>query len=135
MSPTADEFVRLRASTTPADYLRAANEDATDSVWLEVVQQHPEMRFWVAQSKTVPVSILQLLAADADSKVRSMVAMKNKLTPELFDLLSRDDDPGVRERIARNKRCPVSLLKRLSSDVDELVALAARDRLSQESQI
>jgi hypothetical protein len=43
-------------------------------VWLGVIRDYPDMRFWVAQNKTVPVSILGVLAADDDQRVRSMVA-------------------------------------------------------------
>ena len=36
---TAKEFVRLRLSEDSADYLRAAHEEATLDVWLEVIER------------------------------------------------------------------------------------------------
>ncbi len=79
----AEEFVRLRTSEDPHDYPRAATEDAAESVWRAVVARSAEMRLWVAQSKSVPLSILRLLAVDDDPRVRSMVAAKRKLDDAL----------------------------------------------------
>jgi hypothetical protein len=130
---SAEEFVQLRTSVNPADYLRAASEEAAGGVWLEVIEQYPDMRFWVAQNKTVPVGILEKLAMDADARVRYMVASKNKLTPELLELLSRDPDPTIRERIARNKKCSKPVLERLSTDPTPAVASAAQEHLRGDS--
>lgn len=54
MIESADEFVRLRTSADPAEYQRAARDDATERTWRDVIARFPEMRFWVAQNKTVP---------------------------------------------------------------------------------
>lgn len=76
MIESADEFVRLRSSEDPAEYQRAAREEAAESTWLEVIDRFPDMRFWVAQNKTVPLSVLEILRHDADERVRSMVTSK-----------------------------------------------------------
>ena len=47
MIESAQEFIRLRTSELPDDYFRAANEEASDTVWRELVANHPEMRQWV----------------------------------------------------------------------------------------
>lgn len=73
---SAEEFVRLRTSGDPAEYHRAAHEEATEDIWRDVIEQFPDMRFWVAQNKTVPLSILEELRHDPDWKVRSMVRQK-----------------------------------------------------------
>jgi hypothetical protein len=39
------------------------------------------MRFWVALNKTVPVSVLEILANDPDEKVRDMVLRKGSWRP------------------------------------------------------
>ena len=130
---TAEEFVRLRNSTDPGDYLRAATEEAAEAVSLEVIRTYPDMCFWVAQNKTVSLSILAVLATDNDTRVRLMVAMKNKLSPELFELLSRDCEPGIREQPARNRNCPRSTLQTLSNDPVSQVAAVAADHLRQQS--
>ena len=72
MIESAEEFIRLRGSGDPAEYGRAAHDQAPDGVWLDVIRRFPEYRFWVAHNKTVPVSILRILAADSDERVRGM---------------------------------------------------------------
>jgi hypothetical protein len=81
----AEEFVCLGSSSNRVHYLRAAMKKLPTVSGLGAASR---LRFWVAQNETVPVSMLQLLAADADSNVRLTVAAKNKLIPELFELLS-----------------------------------------------
>lgn len=73
---SADEFVRLRTSDDPADYNRAARDEASESTWRDVIERFPDMRFWVAQNKTVPLSVLEVLRHDADERVRHMVRSK-----------------------------------------------------------
>lgn len=63
---SAEEFIRLRYSEDPDDYYRAAHEQASTEVWLDVIQGYPDARFWVAQNKTVPADVLSVLARDPD---------------------------------------------------------------------
>lgn len=98
MIESAEEFVRLRTSSLPEEYLRAAEEEATTNVWIDVIQRYPGMRSWVAHNKSVPIEVLALLAVDPDPDVRSVVADRRKLTPELFRQLSADPDEAVRAR-------------------------------------
>ena len=76
MIDSADEFVRLRRSDDPAEYGRAARDEASTETWLEVIDRYPDMRFWVAQNKTVPLEVLEILRQDPDERVRSMVLHK-----------------------------------------------------------
>lgn len=122
MINTAEEFVQLRTSDSPQEYLRAASEHAHKAVWLDVINKFPEMKIWVAHNKTVPVEVLYLLAQDADPAVRLAVAMKNKLSDDLLLLLALDVDDGVRQRIACNKKTPNNILEILSRDANTLVA-------------
>jgi hypothetical protein len=126
---SADEFVRLRTSENPDDYHRAANEEASEAVWFEVLERFPEMRSWVAHNKSVPLSVLRVLADDADAQVRTAVASKGKLDDELFARLARDNDEGVRHRVAMNAKAPRHILDDLSRDNVEFVAEAARRRV------
>jgi hypothetical protein len=73
---SADEFVRLRTSADPAEYGRAAHDEAAERTWRDVITRFPAMRFWVAQNKTVPLSVLEDLRNDPDRKVRDMVRAK-----------------------------------------------------------
>lgn len=128
---SAAEFVRLRYSDEPADYRRAAGEDAAPGVWTDVIRDYPDARAWVAQNKTVPVEILSRLAADTDPRVRHMVAMKRKLTPEILGILAADTDEMVRRRVVMNKQSPRGILERLVHDSSEHVRAAAIARLSE----
>jgi hypothetical protein len=129
---SADEFIRLRNSQYSGEYLRAAQEPASIEVWMDLVENHPDARVWVAQNKTVPLEILAVLAKDPDPQVRFMVAMKRKLTPELLELLARDSDESVRERVARHRRTPRAVLERLANDPWEEVRAVVAERLNSE---
>jgi hypothetical protein len=74
---SAEEFVRLRTSDDPAEYRRAAHEEASIETWYEVIERFPDMRFWVAQNKTVPLPILEHLRHDQSDTVREMVRRKH----------------------------------------------------------
>src|SRR5262245_28059084 len=108
---TAEEFARLRYSDDPAEYNRAAHEEAPLEVWLAVIERYPDLREWVAHNKSVPLSILERLATDPDDKVRWTVATKRKLSHELQALLARDPDPTVRQRIACKAKCATDILE------------------------
>ncbi len=127
---SAAEFVRLRYSNEPADYRRAAGEDAAPGVWADVIRDYPDARVWVAQNKTVPVEILERLAADVDPRVRHMVAMKRKLTLEVLSILASDVDETVRMRVVMNKKSSKDILERLAQDPSDHVRAAAITRLS-----
>jgi hypothetical protein len=130
---SAEEFVSLRASERREDYLRAAHCSASNEVWLDVIKRFPEMRFWVAQNKTVAMEILFCLASDPDANVRTMVAMKHKLSKELMTLLANDVNSSVRQQIASNKKTPDEILRRLALDSSEIVAREARERLKKQN--
>lgn len=129
MISSAEEFVFLRTSEIFEEYTRAAYDDASDVVWMDVISKFPEMREWVAHNKTVPLNILEILARDTNESVRSTVASKRKLSPELFDLLSQDKSEVVRERIACNKKVPIHILRRLVNDPTMFVREAALKRI------
>jgi hypothetical protein len=126
---SADEFVRLRYSDDPADYQRAAGEEAAIGVWREVIDRYPDARMWVAQNKTVPLEILADLVSDADAEVRRMVAMKRKLTAELLSQLAMDDDETVRMRVAMHKNVAEETLQRLRDDAWDRIREVVAERL------
>lgn len=126
----AAEFIRLRESSDPDEYRRAALEEASLEVWLEIVNNHPEMRFWVAQNKTVPGQVLRILASDDDARVRSMTASKRSLALDLLNQLAEDQDDGVRAAVARNRSTPRETLERLREDPWEDVREVVEERLA-----
>jgi hypothetical protein len=126
MIESAEEFVTLRTSSLPDEYIRAAQEEATICVWIDVMQRYPEMRSWMAHNKSVPIEVLAMLALDPDPDVRSVVADRRKLTPELFRQLSADADEAVRACIAYNKKVPLEVLETLAADPVDIVREAAQ---------
>lgn len=52
MIESAEQFRSLLESDEPNEYHRAAHDEASLEVWLDVVSRMPTMRFWVAQNKT-----------------------------------------------------------------------------------
>ncbi len=130
MITSAEEFIELRNSDDSEEYKRAAYESAAEDVWLDVIRHYPDMRFWVAHNKTVPTSILAILADDPDTNVRSMVASKRKASPAILGKLARDPDTGVRHSVACNAKAPEWILEALSDDTQQFVAETARERLT-----
>ncbi len=126
---SADEFVELRTSTVHAIYARAANDAAAVEVWFDIIHRYPDMRFWVAQNKTVPMEVLGELLHDEDPRVRSMVARKRKLTPDMLADLARDADQAVRLTVARHQHVSEDTLRTMLNDEWEEVRLVAHHRL------
>ena len=129
MIESVDEFIRLRTSELQEEYQRAAREPAPLAVWHALVDDHPDMRFWVAQNKTVPLDVLARLARDEDARVRAMVAMKRKLPQDLQRLLAVDPDASVRNSLVRNAKVDPDVLATLAAGTD-WVAARAKERLS-----
>ncbi|XAS74012.1 HEAT repeat domain-containing protein [Micrococcaceae bacterium Sec5.1] len=130
MIQSAAEFVRLRSSEDPAEYHRAAHEEADVSVWLDVIDKYPDMRFWVAHNKTVPLEILELLASDPDVRVRSFVATKRKINIDLLQKLALDEDDTVRAAVTRHRRATTELIESLLDDESWFVRDAANEALA-----
>ncbi len=129
MIESAEEFVRLRTSENHEEYFRAAHDEAPIKVWHEVIEKYPDMAFWVAQNKTVPYELLELLADHSEDRVRSMVASKNKLKEPLLLKLASDRSDSVRMTIARHKKATLAILMQLTSDVWCEVAKLASERI------
>jgi hypothetical protein len=125
MIASAEEFVRLRTSEDPAEYRRAAWEEAALDTWFDIIARFPEMKSWVAHNKTVPLEVLERLVDDPDSDVRHTVATKRKLTLDLFNRLVLDEDETVRAALAYNRKAPQAVLDRLRNDGSALVREAA----------
>ena len=126
---SAQEFKRLRTSDEPAEYERAAVEDAPIDVWLEIIVLPPDMREWVALNKSVPVEILEISARDESSNVRDVVARKRKL-PESIQLdLARDVDACVRHGLAWNAKATKRVLELLALDSEGFIRERATKRL------
>jgi hypothetical protein len=122
---STDEFVQLRDRNNE----RATRDCAPECVWLEIIAQHPEMKKWVVHNKTVPQSVLEMLADDPEPEIRFAVAMKRKTPSGLLEKPARDRDESVRLQVARNPKTPVHVLSLLTEDPSVHVAEIAAARL------
>lgn len=119
MISSAEEFIKLRESLVSEEYHRAAHDEASELVWLDVIKKFPEMKNWVAHNKTVPLSILEVLAKDQDADVRESVARKRKLSRDLFILLSQDTESSVLYTLAGNPKIPHDIFEALEKIEDK----------------
>lgn len=129
MIESAEEFVQLRSSADPAEYARAAHEEASLQVWLQVIERYPEMRPRVAQNKRVPVEILELLSRDEDEGVRWFVASKRRLPERIQLRLAFIESESVQRRLVENAKATEAVLEALSRDRDPYIREKARERL------
>ena len=93
------------------------------------LDKFPDMAFWVAQNKTVPIRILELLTSHPDSRVRDMVATKRKLPEKLMLQLADDVSESVRCSLSWNAKASRTVLEKLSMDTCSAVREQARQRL------
>jgi hypothetical protein len=133
MITSVDEFLSLLDSDEPVLRRRTLTEEAPEEVWFAIIELHPEARKWVAANKTVPLSVLRVLADDTSSEVRWEVAQRRRLDRDLFERLFRDPDESVRQRIACNAKTPDDVLRRLVDDSWEGVSEVARERLRKDT--
>ncbi|CNF73297.1 Uncharacterised protein [Yersinia similis] len=135
MIKTAEEFIRLRKSTIPEEYKRAATEEAPISVWIDIIDNYPEMRVWVARNKTIPEKVFFLLSKDNDPIVKSAIASKYPLSLALYESLSKDKEESVRVRLTYNKKLPLDILKYImEDDPSEFVRVEAASNYKRRTQ-
>jgi hypothetical protein len=133
MIESAEEFVFLRHSDERDLYNKAINDSATEETWREIIDKYPEMRVWVARNKTIPNTILEVLADDQDPNVRLAIAQKRKAGSILLEKLCTDTDPSVRLQVALNQKTPRSVLQKLVNDEWERVAEVAKRKILEET--
>lgn len=99
------ELISFLSGKIRLSYIPAWDEAPLD-VWQEVIQKYPDMSFWVAQNKSVPVEILSILASDPEFFVRQRIAYNKKATFKALQILSHDN----------NDELSTHALKRISED-------------------
>ena len=104
MITSAAEFVRLRTSDLKEEQDRASHDTADAAVWVDVIQNFPDYKVWVAHHKTVPIHVLEILAQDKEVEVRQVVARKRKINDSIFSLLFVDKDENVRHALICNTK-------------------------------
>ena len=129
MIESAEEFVALRSSECPDQYLRSAHEPASMAVWRDVIARFPAYQFWVAQNKTVPVEILEQLSHTGSADVRCMVAMKRKTPETVLRRLAVDADESVRQRVVFNPKVSLEVLEILLEDPWDEIRRSAAEKI------
>jgi hypothetical protein len=126
---SAEEFVRLRSSEIPEEYHLASWGEASDEVWLEIIQKYPYYARWVAHNKSISLEIIRVLAVHPDDSVRFFVAAKRKSPPDILWLLAKDKVDSVRARVAFNAKTPKDILEFLLDDPWENIREGVSRRL------
>ncbi len=125
---SVQEFLELLELEHPASR-DAVEQSATEEVWLELLEDHPEARLDVTQNKTLPDSILRVLSNDENEQVRWWIAQKRRLPADVRETLASDSSESVRERIVYNAKTPIAILEKLTEDKVPRIAEHARERL------
>jgi hypothetical protein len=132
MIKNSAEFISLRSSEIPDEYNRAATEEAPLDVWMDIIENYPDMKVWVARNRSIPKEIIDVLSRDINPIVRDAISSKYPLDFDIYLLLSKDPDNGIRARLTYNKKIPTSILKEIAeNDPDEFVRNEAGLRYEQ----
>lgn len=127
---SAEQFVELRSSQNPEDYHRAADGEASEDIWYEVIERFPDYAKWVAHNKTIPESVIRSLSLSSNPSVRFYIAMKRKTPKDVMIYLAKDEDESVRRNIVYNAKCPRDALFLLAKDENEEIKNKAIERLA-----
>lgn len=130
MIESVSQFLSLVEDDTDEARASIRHAEASESLWFEILEIHPELVRVVTLNKGLPDSVLHMLAKHPDTDVRVDIANKRKLSLDVFELLASDEDESVRARLAWNKKTPIEILKQLADDEEEVVSGPARDRLA-----
>ena len=135
MIRSASEFLALRSSRITEEYWRAAHDTASEEVWIELIEKYPDMRFWVAHNRTIPLRIIKMLSEDKDTNVRCRIADKHTTDPSILLALVHDREASVRMRVALNKKTPAHILRGLLNDEWDSIVAVAQKRLDDRDHI
>lgn len=97
---------------------------------MELVANHPDMRFWVAFNRTVPADVLRQLAKDADWRVRDKVAGRSDTPADVLGELAKDAHDAVVSSVAGNPSTPEEALLILAAHPWDQVSDTARRLLA-----
>jgi len=125
-----DDLVALLTSSDRSINQSALIEEAPAFVWLEIIEAYPELRGIIAQNKTIPDAVIDILSRDQDSRIRGWIAMKRKTPPEVLARLAQDDSDGVRRSVVYNVKTPDAVLELLLEDSMPDISAKAAQRLT-----
>lgn len=126
---TALDFLDIceMADCSPLPFHVAAPAD----VWREIMTDYADLRRTIAMNKTIPESIIRILAADENPEVRSRIAHKRATPPDVQIELAEDPSDFVRVSICRNPKVPRKALEILTQDAVDWIVEEAQERLDE----
>ena len=133
MINSADEFKRLRESEIQEEYHRAVTDEASIEVWNEILRKYPDLAFWVAQNKTIPLEILYTLTDNENVDVRCMVARKRKIDKTIFDKLKVDVNESVRHALICNTRLSIEKKQQIKTSDSEWLEKELNEKVANKS--
>lgn len=95
-----DELWRLLAEEFPRDDRIVAGE----TVWLNVLRDHPEGGFAIANRADAPEVAWLVIATAGDARARWRLAMRRNLPDRVRSMLASDPEETVRAAMARRAR-------------------------------
>ncbi|MEO5930142.1 MAG: hypothetical protein ABIR47_09425 [Candidatus Kapaibacterium sp.] len=134
MIETIEELIRFIETDDSELNESSSWEEAPEILWHELLLKYcddPDMRFAVTLNKTLPTSVLMVLAKDDSWRVRCTVAKKRRLEPSIRELLSKDENEAVRRGIAYNQKTPREILAKMVNDPVPDIAERVRKRLAE----
>lgn len=130
MINSAEEFKRLRESEIQDEYHRAATDEASINIWNEVLAKYPDLAFWVAQNKTIPLEVLYTLADNENVDVRCMVARKRKIDDIIFNKLKEDIDESVRHALICNTKLSIEKKRQIKTSDSEWLEKELKEKVA-----
>ena len=130
MINSAEEFKRLRESEIQNEYYRAATDKASIDVWNEVLTKYPDLAFWVAQNKTIPIEVLYTLTDNDNVDVRCMVARKRKIDDTIFEKLKEDIDESVRHALICNTKLSIEKKQQIKTSDSEWLEKELKEKVA-----
>ena len=96
-----------------------AQKKLLSDTWKEVLTKYPDLAFWVAQNKTIPLEILYTLSDNENVDVRCMVARKRKIDDIIFNILKEDSNESVRHALICNTKLSIEKKRQIKTSDSE----------------
>ena len=119
------------------DHHNKRMQTASDEIWVQLIDNYPELHTHIVLNKTLSPEILEYLARHSDDEqCLWRLASIRRLNYATFELLAKNADSLVRCNIAYNTKSPKSILEFLAKDKctdvfddDKTIADIAKSRL------
>ena len=124
MIKSAKEFTQLIDNQSDNSTYRATTEEATEQVWADVSEHHPEYEKYILQNITISNSTIKSLSKKPRFVSQMVGSTKKRTGDDVLKILSQDEDSSVRQSVAANKKTPYEVLESLCTDIEENIKLS-----------